>query len=42
MMTIPNFDFSEDVETLDTEDSDRLRYKYLSKYQYKGLVGELF
>ena len=31
-----------DVETPDTEDSDRLRYKYLSKYQYKGLVGELF
>ena len=42
MMTIPNFDFSEDVETPDTEDSDLLRYKYLSKYQYKGLVGELF
>ena len=35
MMTIPNFDFSEDVETPDTEDSDRPRYKYLSKYQYK-------
>ena len=30
-----SFDFSEDVETPDTEDSDRLRYKYLSKYQYK-------
>ena len=29
------FDFSEDVETPDTEDSDRPRYKYLSKYQYK-------